>query len=147
MKSATKGFRETKTCSCTGEATTCRGSLSREQAQRLERGFMCVQNLRVSTTTLQEHLVTSLALKSTSAESTARRSGNVISAQRNTLFSLTGKPTQKSVVQGNTNVTVVPFFQGSYTSKTSTSYYIFFYVLLLYIFYYAYLCLKFDSAI
>jgi len=123
VKSATKGFKEIKTFSCTGEATTCHGSLSREQAQRFERGFMFVQNPRVSTTTLQEHLVTSPALKSTSAESTARRSGNVISAQRNTLFSLTGKPTQKSVVQGNTNVTVVPFFQGSYIS---TSYYILF---------------------
>ena len=74
---------------------------------------MCVQTQHVCTMTLQGPLGTSPGSRSTFQESTARRSGNVKSAQSDMLFSLIGKPTPKFVAPESIDVIVEPFSQGT----------------------------------
>ena len=74
---------------------------------------MCAQNLVACTTSLQGPWGTSLASRSTSAENTARRSGNVTSAPRSMLFNQTGKLTPRPVALESTDVTVEPSSQGN----------------------------------
>lgn len=75
---------------------------------------MFAQSRHAYTMTPQGLLGISPALRSTSSESTARRSGSVRSAQSAMLFNRIGKPIPRSVAQESTDATVEPFSQGIY---------------------------------
>lgn len=78
---------------------------------------MCAQRPHVSTMTLQGPLGTSLASRSTTQESMVRRNGSVISAPRDMLFNLIGKPTPRFVALENIDVIVEPFSLGGTASS------------------------------
>lgn len=78
---------------------------------------MCARNQRVSTMTLLELWVISPESKSTSVESTVRRSGNARNAPRNMQFNLIGKLTPRFAVPESINVTAEPCFRGSCSSS------------------------------
>lgn len=73
---------------------------------------MFVQSLHVFIITLQELLAILPESRNITVENMARKSGNVISAQRSMLFILIGKLTLKPVELENINVIVVPFLTG-----------------------------------
>ena len=115
VRSATKGFRGTRTFSSTGEDTIFHGSWSKGAAKsRSRREPMFALSPPAFTTTPQGLWEISLGSKSTFVESTERRSGSVTSAQRSMLFNLIGRLTLKPVALESIDVTVEPFFPGTY---------------------------------
>lgn len=66
--------------------------------------------------TLQGPLGTSLESRNTTQESMVRRNGSVISAPRDMLFNLIGKPTPRFVALENIDVIVEPFSLGMHVN-------------------------------
>ena len=113
VRSATKGFKETKTCKCIEEGTRCHGSCWREKHKKWGRGFLFVQSQAACTMTLVMLWEILLVSKSTLEGSTATTSsGFVTSAIKDMLFNLITKHISKLVVLEAILVTVVECFPG-----------------------------------
>uniref|UniRef100_A0A453IR52 Uncharacterized protein n=1 Tax=Aegilops tauschii subsp. strangulata TaxID=200361 RepID=A0A453IR52_AEGTS len=116
-RSATRGSSGTRTCSCTGGATTCRGSSGSGAARRCASGCTCARSRAACTTTPPAPSATSPASRSTSAASTARRSGSAISAPRSTPCSPTGRRTPRPAAPASTAATAAPSSPGGTASS------------------------------
>ena len=115
VRYAGKGFRETRTFSFTGGGTTSRGSWGRGAARNRGSACMCARKRAASITTLRGRSVIWRESRSTSAASTARRSGSAASAQSGTQCSRTGRLIRRHVEQESTAAThAVPSSPGDY---------------------------------
>lgn len=117
VRSATKGFKESRTCSFIGEATTCHGNWSRDQAKSWSgKRSTYAQRFHVCITAHQGLLGTSQASRNTSQGSMERRSTSVKSAQRSMQFIPIGRLTPRLVALESIDVIVAPSSQGRFQS-------------------------------
>lgn len=113
VRSATKGFRETRTSRCIGEGIKFHGSCWRERHRWWGRGFLCVRNRHVCTTILVMLSAILSELRSISEENTAIISnGSVRNARKAMLFNLITKRISKLVEPEDILATVEEYSQG-----------------------------------
>lgn len=112
MRSATKGFKGSKTYSSTEEDTTCLGSSSRRLIKNPGARSIYALNHHAFTMTPLELSETSPASKNTTQENTARRNGSATSAPRGTPFNRIGRLILRHAELGNTDATVALSSQG-----------------------------------
>jgi len=114
VRYATKGFKEIRIYSFTGEATIFHGSWNRRTPKNNKRRkSTCAQRQTVLTTIHLELLGISQGSRNTFAGNMERRNGNVKSVQSSMLFNLIGKLIPRSVVLEIIDVTAALFSRGN----------------------------------
>lgn len=120
VRSATKGFKETKIFRCTGAGIKCHGNCWKGKRKRWRRRCLFAQSQVVCTMTLAMPWVILWASRSISEGSIAiTSSGCVRNAPKAMLFNLITKPTSKPAVRGAIPVTVAVSFPGSFVFSPS----------------------------